>query len=309
MLELYDADGAFEALEAYLAEELHEGLVADVYLGYGLGEPLRREPWPAPPEPCPLPLLAAQIRLCDESPQSGSDFRLGEWEATWAPEDYAAAVDEVRAAIARGDVYQVNLVQHLSAAFEGDPFALAAALAPLHPLHPRPLVGDGWAIVSASPELFLARRGDRLVTMPIKGTRPIGEDVDDAKDAAEHVMIVDLERNDLSRVSEIGSIRWPELMAQHELAGVTHLVSTVEGRVRSDATLAGIDHRRTQDLRSRPHRPSRAGRARRVDGRARDDPGERRLRARADDPHLRRRGGSRAPLGRRRDRLGLGSGS
>jgi para-aminobenzoate synthetase component 1 len=240
MLELHETGGAFEQLEAYLAEELREGLVADVYLGYGLGDPLRRESWPSPPEPCPLPLLAAQVRPCVESIQSSSGFRLGGWEASWAPEDYAAAVDEVRAAIARGDVYQVNLVQHLSAPFEGSPLALADALAPLRPLQPRPLVGDGWAIVSASPELFLARRGDRLVTMPIKGTRPIGEDVDDAKDAAEHVMIVDLERNDLSRVCEVGSIRWPELMAQHELAGVTHLVSTVEGRVRPDATLADI---------------------------------------------------------------------
>jgi para-aminobenzoate synthetase component 1 len=240
MLELHEPDGAFEALEAYLAEELHEGLVADVYLGYGLGAPLRRARWPAPPEPCPLPLLAAQVRPCVESTHGASDFRLGEWEATWAPEDYAAAVDEVRAAIARGDVYQVNLVQHLSAPFAGSPSALASALASLRPLHPRPLIGDGWAIVSASPELFLARRGERLVTMPIKGTRPIGEDIDDVKDAAEHVMIVDLERNDLSRVCEVGSIRWPELMAQHELAGVTHLVSTVEGRVRPDATLADI---------------------------------------------------------------------
>jgi para-aminobenzoate synthetase component 1 len=241
MLELYQPDGAFETLEAYLAEELRDGLVADVFLGYGLGEPLRRQRWPAPPEPCPWPRLAARIRpLVELAQSSGGRQRLGEWEATWAPEDYAAAVDEVRAAIARGDVYQVNLVQHLSAPFEGSSYALAEALAPLRPLHPRPLVGDGWAIVSASPELFLARRGNRLVTMPIKGTRPIGEDVGDAKDAAEHVMIVDLERNDLSRVCEIGSIRWPELMVQHELAGVTHLVSTVEGRVRSDATLADI---------------------------------------------------------------------
>jgi para-aminobenzoate synthetase component 1 len=256
MLELYEADGAYEALEAYLADELRDGRVADVYLGYGLSTTLRREPWPSPPEPCPLPLLAAQVRSANGPLQAGSGGRaardeastrrlqaslpLGEWEATWAPEDYAAAVDEVRAAIARGDVYQVNLVQHLSAPFEGSPYALADALAPLLPLHPGPLVGDGWAIVSASPELFLARRGDRLVTKPIKGTRPIGEDVDDAKDAAEHVMIVDLERNDLSRVCEVGSIRWPELMAQHELAGVTHLVSTVEGRVRPDATLADI---------------------------------------------------------------------
>jgi para-aminobenzoate synthetase component 1 len=246
MLELHEAEGAFETLEAYLEEELREGLVADVYLGYGLSEPLRRRRWPSPPEPCPLPLLAARVRASVESAQSvlrageRAGSLAGEWEASWAPEEYAAAVEEVRAAIARGDVYQVNLVQHLSAPFDGSPAALAGALAPLRPLHPRPLAGDGWAIVSASPELFLARRGNRLVTMPIKGTRPAGEDVDDAKDVAEHVMIVDLERNDLSRVCEIGSIRWPELMAQRELAGVTHLVSTVEGRVRAEATLAEI---------------------------------------------------------------------
>jgi para-aminobenzoate synthetase component 1 len=167
-------------------------------------------------------------------------YQAREWEQTWAAADYAAAVAEVRAAIARGDVYQVNLVQHLSAPFTGDPYALAAALAPLRPLHQRPLVGDGWAIVSASPELFLARRGDLLVTKPIKGTRPAGVDVDDPKDDAEHVMIVDLERNDLSRVCEHGTVRWPELLVQHELAGVTHLVSTVEGRLRRGVELADI---------------------------------------------------------------------
>src|SRR5581483_9101387 len=167
-------------------------------------------------------------------------FRIGEWTPTWPAERYAAAVEEVRRAIARGDVYQVNLVQHLSAPFAGDPRGLAAALAPLRPVHPRALVGDDWAIVSASPERFLARRGDRVWTMPIKGTRPLGEDVDAPKDAAEHVMIVDLERNDLSRVCEPGTVRWPELMAQHELAGVTHLVSTVEGRLRSGVGLAEI---------------------------------------------------------------------
>jgi para-aminobenzoate synthetase component I len=238
VLELWEPHGAFEALEAWLAEELRDGDVADVYLGYGLSEPVRRQPWPSPPEPCPLPLLAAQRRACVDSTQAG--FHLGEWLPTWAPEDYAHAIDEVRAAIARGDVYQVNLVQHLSAPFEGDPRGLAGTLAPLRPLHPEPLAGDGWAIVSASPELFLARRGSTLVTKPIKGTRPAGEDVDDEKDVAEHVMIVDLERNDLSVVCEPGSIRWPELMAQHELAGVTHLVSTVEGTLRPDATLADI---------------------------------------------------------------------
>jgi para-aminobenzoate synthetase component 1 len=171
---------------------------------------------------------------------SGGNYAVGPWERSWSDRDYAQAIESVRRAIARGDVYQANLVQHLSAPFEGDPTALAAALAPLRPLVRRPLCGRGWSIVSASPELFLARRGRSLVTRPIKGTRPAGEDVDDPKDAAEHVMIVDLERNDLARVCEPGSIRWPELQHQYELAGVTHLVSTVAGRLRDDVGLADI---------------------------------------------------------------------
>jgi para-aminobenzoate synthetase component 1 len=242
VLELHEAEGALDALEAYLDAELRPGLVADVYLGYRLAEAFRREPWPAPPEPCPLPVVAASVRpdhACVSSTQAAG-YRVGEWEQTWTAEAHAAAVDEVRAAIRRGDVYQVNLVQHLSAPFAGDPGGLAAALAPLGPLVPRPFGGDGWTVVSASPELYLARRGDRLRCKPIKGTRPLGEDVDDLKDAAEHVMIVDLERNDLSRVCEVGSIRWPTLMAQRELAGVTHLVSTVEGRLRPGVGLAEI---------------------------------------------------------------------
>jgi len=241
VLELHEPAGALDALEAYLAKELRPGLVADVYLGYRLGELLRREPWPAPLEPCRLPAVAARVRPEGARVESTQmSYRLGEWEQTWTAEEHAAAVEEVRAAIRRGDVYQVNLVQHLAAPFRGDPRGLVAALEPLRPLHPRPLAGEGWTIVSASPELFLGRRGDRLWCKPIKGTRPLGEDVDDSKDAAEHVMIVDLERNDLSRVCEIGSIRWPSLMAQHELAGVTHLVSTVEGRLRPAVGLAEI---------------------------------------------------------------------
>jgi para-aminobenzoate synthetase component 1 len=243
MLELDASEGAFERLEAYLDEHLRPGTVADVYLGYGLSQALRRDPAPPPPEPCALPLLVCEVRDTRPSADSArAPARVGEWEASWEPEDYAAAVEGVRDAIRRGDVYQVNLVQHLAAPFAGDPRALAAALAPLAPLQPQPLVGSGWAIVSASPELFLARRGERIWTMPIKGTRPLGEDVDDDKDTAEHVMIVDLERNDLSRVCEPGTIRWPELMAQRELAGVTHLVSTVEGRLRPDVSLAEILH-------------------------------------------------------------------
>ena len=163
-------------------------------------------------------------------------------------------------AIARGDVYQVNLVQHLSAPFAGDPRGARAGARAAPPALPAPLVGDGWAIVSASPELFLARRGNRVWTMPIKGTRPQGEADDlreSEKDAAEHVMIVDLERNDLSRVCVPGTVRWPELMVERELAGVVHLVSTVEGRLAPASALPSCSTRCSRADRSPAHRRSR----------------------------------------------------
>jgi len=248
MLEVWEGADPVGELCAYLEERRffadgERDVVADVLLAYRASDALRRLPVAAPPEPCPLPLAACRIRPAAEPAVSPGSFAIGDWETTWAPGDYAAAVDDVRTAIARGDVYQVNLVQHLSAPFRGDPAGLAARLAPLRPLHPEPLTGTGWTVVSASPEVFLRRRGRTLSTYPIKGTRPLG-DADDLagseKDGAEHVMIVDLERNDLSRVCEPGSVRWPELMCERELAGVTHLVSRVEGRLRGEASLADV---------------------------------------------------------------------
>jgi para-aminobenzoate synthetase component I len=241
VLELHSPDGAFEQIEAYLRERGFfapggEALEADLYLGYGLSEPLRRTAAPPPPEPCPLPLAAVAIRDASEGLSLGH-VSVGQWERSWGDSDYAEAVEVVRTAIGRGDVYQVNLVQHLAAPFAGSAEALAGLLGSFGP---RLLAGDGWAVVSASPELFLARRGRRIWTAPIKGTRPLGEHVEGEKDAAEHVMIVDLERNDLSRVCEPGSVHWPELMAERELAGVTHLVSTVEGTARADVGLAEL---------------------------------------------------------------------
>ena len=245
MLELWSPDSAFERIEAHLRERGFfrpggEDLVADLYLGYGLSAPLRRHASPPPPEPAALALAAVAVR---DTPGPGPDMAvpgtvsLGHWDRSWSDADYADAVEAVRHAIGRGDVYQVNLVQHLSADFDGDPRALAGRLAGFAP---RILAGEGWAVVSASPELFLGRRGRSVWTCPIKGTRPLGEHVEGEKDSAEHVMIVDLERNDLSRVCEHGTVRWPELMAERELAGVTHLVSRVEGTLREGVGLAEL---------------------------------------------------------------------
>jgi len=241
--EVHEAAGALEAIEAHLrtagffGSAPAEGVCADVYLGYGLSEPMRRRGGPARAEPAALPLAACTVRPLEGQRPVAGHISVGPWQPTWTAGEYASAVASAREAIAAGEVYQINLVQHLSASFEGDPDGLAAALAGLGPLHPRPLTGDGWAIVSATPELFLARRGRRIWTMPVKGTRPAGGAVelrDSAKDAAEHVMIVDLERNDLGRICEPGSVRWPELMQARPMAGVEHLVSLVEGVARED---------------------------------------------------------------------------
>jgi para-aminobenzoate synthetase component 1 len=259
-LEIRDPHGAFERLEAHL--RAHGFLTpggdddrsrwADVYLGFGLSEPSRRSRRPAAPEPLDLPLAAchifeaategtAEATTAGVAAQPG--FWLGSWEQTWSASEHVAAIRTIREAIADGEVYQVNIVQHLSAPFEGSPDAVANALRPFAPLHPRPFIGDGWAVVSASPELFLARAGRRIRTMPIKGTRPSGAAAElhtSPKDAAEHVMIVDLERNDLGRVCVPGSVAWPELMRVRAMTGVEHLVSCVEGTLRADATLATI---------------------------------------------------------------------
>jgi para-aminobenzoate synthetase component I len=222
------ADGFFDS----------DDRVARVYIGYCATDGLRRSGRAAPPEPCRLPAVAYTYEPARD--RVGASFAVGDWRATWSEDEYAEAVELVRAAIAEGDVYQVNLVQHLEAEFDGDPDGVADALAALRPLEPAPLHGDGWSIVSASPELLLSRRGNCISTSPIKGTRPAGISIDSVKDAAEHVMIVDLERNDLSRVARPGTVRWPDLLVERELAGVTHLVATVEAELRDDVSLTDL---------------------------------------------------------------------
>jgi para-aminobenzoate synthetase component 1 len=239
---LVELDGIGE-LEPFLAGEGffgREDVVARVFVGHRASDGLRRLPLEAPPEPCRLPAVACSIEARTAVPPEAGPYAVGAWERTWSAAEHEAAVEAVRAAIAAGDVYQVNLVQHLRAPFAGDSHGLAGALAPLRPLEPAPFVGDGWAIVSASPELLLSRRGRRVRTQPIKGTRPAGMPVRSEKDDAEHVMIVDLERNDLARVCEPGSVVWPELLVERPLAGVNHLVATVEGRLRENVGLTEL---------------------------------------------------------------------
>ena len=298
-----------------------DGLVADLFLGYRLASALPGVTEPQPPEPCPLPALACRVRPAEGQRRAvPGRFTTGRFEPTWTAAQHRAAIEAVREAIARGDVYQANIVQHLSAPFGGDVAAVEAALAPLGAEHGGAMHGDGWSIVSATPELFLRRRGDVVETMPIKGTRPASSTeriADDPKDRAEHVMIVDLERNDLARVCVPHSVHVPDLLVERPMAGVRHLVSRVQGRLRLAVGLGellratfpgGSITGAPKVVGDQPHRPPRAGRPRRLDGGAGPHLPERGHRPGPDDPHVRGRRRSHPPMGRRRHRLGLRSG-
>lgn len=175
-------------------------------------------------------------------------FRCGEVRALWSRAEYGHALHRIQRYIADGDVYQVNLAQPFQAPFEGSPFGLflrARAVSPT-PFGAY-LQAEDFAVVSLSPERFLrlCPLSRRVHTRPIKGTRPRGANAkQDAhyarelygseKDRAEHIMIVDLERNDLGRVAQTGTVRVAELMAVEGFAQVYHLTSTVEAVMRPD---------------------------------------------------------------------------
>ncbi len=166
---------------------------------------------------------------------------------------YVAAVERVREHIRAGDVYQANLTQRFRAPFRGDALELYRGLAAETPAPRSAFLDTGrFALVSASPESFLTVRPDRRIeTRPIKGTRPRGagtpedrrqarELLDSPKERAELTMIVDLERNDLGRVCETGSVEVPERGGLESYAAVHHLEARVVGTLRPDVGVAEL---------------------------------------------------------------------
>ncbi len=155
------------------------------------------------------------------------------WDSSLGPLAHAEGVDEIRARIAAGDVYQVNLCRVLETPLD-DGTTLHGLHAALATAHPAPYASHVYLpehdldVASASPELFLRRDREHLVTRPIKGTAATADAFLD-KDRAENVMIVDLMRNDLGRVCEPGTVRATALCAPEHHPGLVHLVSTVEG--------------------------------------------------------------------------------
>jgi para-aminobenzoate synthetase component 1 len=155
--------------------------------------------------------------------------------------DHVAAIEEVRARITAGDTYQVNIAQRLVGHWDGDVTTLYRWLRAASPASHAALLPE-LGLASISPERFLNVHAGHVVTDPIKGTRPRSDDAlldaaqaDDlatsAKDRAENVMVVDLERNDLGRVCVPGSVHVPTLLELRALPTVWHLVSRVEGHL------------------------------------------------------------------------------
>jgi para-aminobenzoate synthetase component 1 len=187
--------------------------------------------------PVPAPAPSFPVRGADQALEIGL-------RSSFTHRGYLDAVTRVREYIIAGDIFQANLSQRLEAPLEEDPWHLYRRL---REVNPAPFAAylefDGVAIASASPERFLQLDpSGRVETRPIKGTRPRGLSplhdaalsrslADSAKDRAENLMIVDLLRNDLSRVCHPGSVRVPELFALEPYRTVHHLVSTVVGQL------------------------------------------------------------------------------
>ena len=163
------------------------------------------------------------------------------------PAHFLHGVQRILDYIAAGDVFQVNLSRGWHARTDAAPASVYAAL---RRANPAPFAGsfawDGWTVVSSSPERLVSVQGDLVQTRPIAGTRPRVEGDDHAervrelvghpKERAEHIMLIDLERNDLGRVCVPGSVDVDELMSVESYAHVHHIVSNVRGRLRVATT-------------------------------------------------------------------------
>jgi len=159
-------------------------------------------------------------------------------------DEFKSMVLKAKEYIKNGDIYQANLSQRLSVSIKGDPWDLYKIL---RRINPSPFASyldfDEVKIVSSSPERLLLVKGDKVETRPIAGTRPRGRSNSEdkrlsrrlilsPKERAEHIMLVDLERNDLGRVCKYGTVEVNELMTLENYSHVIHIVSNVRGRLR-----------------------------------------------------------------------------
>ena len=178
-----------------------------------------------------------------EFPHAHSDFVTSTFASSMDRDAYISYVKAIQEDISNGWVYQVNACRILSATIEKD-FSLAGLFESILRNNPAPHASylriPGIEIASASPELFLKRRGNTVTSSPIKGTRPTGGADFGSKDTAENVMIVDLIRNDLGQICKDGSIDVPRLLGIEHHPGIDHLVSDVTGELKDNLSWSEI---------------------------------------------------------------------
>ncbi len=205
-----------------------------------------------------LPGAAGAPTGAGQPANGGSVGRFGAgFTSNFSREEFECAVQKARAYIAAGDAIQVVLSQRLSVPFSGAPLDLYRALRSINPSPYMYFLDYGdFQIVGSSPEMLVRVEGSTVSVRPIAGTRRRGPDPErdgelardlaaDEKERAEHLMLVDLGRNDVGRVSRVGSVRTPRLMDVERYSHVMHLVSQVEGALREglrpvDALRAGF---------------------------------------------------------------------
>ncbi|WP_368177719.1 aminodeoxychorismate synthase component I [Aeromonas sp. R1-2] len=176
---------------------------------------------------------------------------LGAWQSNMSRAEYGEKFARIQAYLAAGDCYQINLTQRFSAPYQGDEWQAYCLLATANkaPFSAFIRLPES-ALLSLSPERFLLLDGRHIETKPIKGTRPrhpdpaidrqVAQELAQAdKDRSENLMIVDLLRNDIGRVSRPGSVSVPNLFAVESFPAVHHLVSTIHGEL--DARWQGVD--------------------------------------------------------------------
>jgi anthranilate synthase component 1 len=181
--------------------------------------------------------------LSQTEPQETRDLEI---RSNLPREAFEAGVRTIKEHIAAGDIYQAVLSHRFETDVTADPFTVYRALRHVNPSPYMYFIRvGGLAIVGSSPEMLVRVEGPRVETHPIAGTRPRGANEDEdlrlgeelkrnEKERAEHVMLVDLGRNDLGRVCQYGTVRVPQYMALERYSHVMHLVSTVEGRLAED---------------------------------------------------------------------------
>jgi anthranilate synthase component 1 len=180
------------------------------------------------------------------SPPARESFPPPDWRSNFRRRDFEASVEKCKAYIRAGDAFQIVLSQRFSAGVEADSVRIYRALRAVNPSpYMYYLKFEGLEIVGASPEMLVRVNNRKVETRPIAGSRPRGRTPEedqklendllaDEKERAEHVMLVDLGRNDVGRVAEYGSVKVTQFMVVERYSHIMHIVSNVEGVLRPD---------------------------------------------------------------------------